>query len=213
MGFDELDTLGWVCVEGISSTDALLDLGRFLGCPVPSPNGEMVKEIRLAKADKAAPGSQSAIYGSGPFPLHTDTVFWPTPIRYVILRGFGDTRRPTTLMSLGDVLGKCGPRATELAEQSIWTVGGAVRSFYCSLRFRHGDSAGWRYDADLMSPANPAAVEIRRRFHPIVTGPVSTSIEWSGDTAVVLANWKVLHGRGPEPPNEGVRVIERLYVR
>jgi len=80
------------------------------------------------------------------------------------------------------------------------------------LRFRHGQSAGWRYDADCMSPANEAANEVHEILRPLVAARAKC-INWSGDMAVVLSNWDVLHGRGPEPPDEGVRVIERLYVR
>ena len=93
MHFAELDTYGWTYVDGISSCDELLALGRSLGRPVPSPKGEMIKEIRVTPTGKARAGSQSSIYGTGPFPLHTDTVFWPVPVRYVILRAYGDTRR------------------------------------------------------------------------------------------------------------------------
>jgi len=209
----ELQTRGWAVVKGIESSANVLELGRALGHPVPSPNGEIVKEIRITDAATAVPGSQSALYGTGPFPLHTDTVFWPTPVRYVILRGSGDTRRPTTLMRFSELLDKCGGGAAAMAAASIWTVGPGSRRFYCSLRFRHAGAVGWRYDADLMSPANRAAIAIRRMLHPILTGDVADRIYWSGDSAVVIANWQALHARGPEPPDEGPRIIERLYVR
>ena len=64
-----------------------------------------------------------------------------------------------------------------------------------------------------MSPANDAAVQVDRVLRQLVSSEKVDSITWSGDTAVVLSNWTTLHGRGPEPPDEGVRVIERLYVR
>jgi len=209
----ELQTRGWAIVEGIESSADLLELGMALGYPVPSPNGEMVKEIRITKEEKAMPGSQSALYGTGPFPLHTDTVFWPTPVRYVILRGYGDTRRPTTLMSFSEMLRRCGAGAAAMAANSIWTVREGSRRFFCSLKFRLGGLVGWRYDADLMSPANHAAIAIRQMFEPIAKGEVTDRIFWSGNTALVLSNWQVLHGRGPEPSDEGPRIVERLYVR
>jgi hypothetical protein len=213
MNLAELNTRGWTLVDGISSPDDLVELGRTIGCPVPSPNGEIVKEIRRMPANEAVPGSQSSIYGTGPFPLHTDTFFWPLPVRYVILRGHGDIRRPTTVRSITDLLTACDERFDSLAEKSVWLAGTASRRFYCSLKFRHQGSVGWRYDADFMSPANDAAIRVQKILRPLVTSASVDSIEWSGNTAVILSNWKVLHGRGPEPPNEGMRVIERLYVR
>lgn len=81
MQFTELNTSGWTLVKGVSSSAELLELGRALGHPVPSPNGEIVKEIRITPAVEAPPGSQSSIYDTAPFPLHTDTVFSPLPVR------------------------------------------------------------------------------------------------------------------------------------
>jgi len=83
----ELQARGWTLVDGISSQEEMLELARAIGTPTLTPNGELVKEIRRLPADEAPPGSQSSTYGAGPFPLHTDTVFWATPVRYVILRG------------------------------------------------------------------------------------------------------------------------------
>ena len=164
-------------------------------------------------ANEAPPGSQSSIYGTGPFPLHTDTVFWPSPARYVLLRGYGDTRRPTTVKSFSELVRKCDAQFHTFARDSVWIVRAGSKRFYCSLHFREGDSNGWRYDADFMSPANDAAVQVDTVLHQLVTSEKVDSITWSGDTAVVISNWTTLHGRGPEPLEEGDRVIERLYVR
>jgi alpha-ketoglutarate-dependent taurine dioxygenase len=213
MLFDELNTSGWAFVKGISSRAELFELGRAIGVPVPSPNGEVVKEIRVTAASEAPPGSQSSLYGTGPFPLHTDTVFWPVPVRYVVLRAHGDLRRPTTVMPFSRFLQELNASFSTLMERSVWLAGTKSRRFYCSLRFRHGDSIGWRYDADLMSPVNNAAVEVDRALRPLVTAGQADCINWSADIAVVLSNWSVLHGRGSGPCEEGARIIERLYVR
>lgn len=213
MDIEELQRKGWTLIDGVSSQEELLKLGRALGCPVPTPNGELVKEIRRVPTEEAPPGSQSSIYGTGSFPLHTDTVFWPLPVRYVLLRGYGDTRSPTTVMSFSDLVREYDAQFHVFAQRSVWVVGAGSKRFYCSLQFRDGDSSGWRYDFDLMSPANDAAIQVDRVLRPLVSSEKVDSITWSGDTAVVLSNWTTLHGRGPEPPDEGVRVIERLYVR
>jgi hypothetical protein len=213
MDIEGLQTKGWTLVNGISSQSELLELGRSLGSPVSAPNGELVKEIRRIPADEAPPGSQSSIYGAGPFPLHTDTVFWPLPVKYVLLRGYGDTRRPTTVMSFSNLLKNCDAHFHVLAKKSVWLVGTGLKRFYCSLLFQNGDSRGWRYDFDLMTPANNAAIEVDKILRPLVKSENVDSITWSGNTAVVLSNWTTLHGRGPQPINEGIRVVERLYVR
>ena len=213
MDLDQLRKSGWLLLDGISSQADIMEIGNALGTPVAAPNGEMVKEIRGMPAIEAPPGSQSSIYGTGPFPLHTDTVFWPMPVRYVILRARGDTRRPTTVVSFSELLHECDARFHELADRSVWLAEIGPRRFYCSLRFRASSLLGWRYDADLMSPANAASIEVDRILRPLVTKSDVPTINWSGSNAAVLSNWTVLHGRGPAPPDEGTRTIERLYVR
>jgi hypothetical protein len=118
-------------------------------------------------------------------------------------------------MSFSRLIRECGTGFSALVEKSVWLVGKTsekLRKFYCSLRFRHGHSVGWRYDGDCMFPANAAAVEVDTILRPLVGGGRGDCINWSSDRAVVLSNWNVLHGRGPEPPGEGNRIIERLYV-
>jgi len=212
MNLENLHNRGWMRVEGVSSQEDLLDLGRALGSCERTPNGELVKEIRRIPRDQAPAGSQSALYGAGPFPLHTDTVFWTLPVRYVLLRGCGDTRRPTTVMSFRDLLDGADLKLRAAIDESVWRVSAGSTSFYCSMRFRHNDSEVWRYDADLMIPANPAAQRVADCMRPLVDTDAAEPICWSGDEAVVLANWSALHGRGPQPDNEGERVVERLYV-
>ena len=188
-------------------------MGKALGTPVHAPNGELVKEIRRLPADQAPLGSQSSIYGAGPFPLHTDTVFWPLPVRYVLLRGYGDTRRPTTVKNYNALVSELDEEFHALARDSVWIMTAGQTQFYCSLIFQNGDSCGIRCDLDLMSPANNAANQVESHLRKLITSENVDSITWSGDSAAILSNWTTLHGRGPEPEDEGLRIIERLYVR
>ena len=213
INLSQLNEIGWTLVGGVSSSADMLKVGKLLGNPIPSPNGEIVKKIEITEKTKALPGSQSELYGRGPFPLHTDTVFWPVPVQYVILRCYGDTRRPTTIENINVLLSKCGPEVNKLVETSVWTVGIKSKCFYCSLKFRHNGCVGWRYDSDLMNPANDAAIQVNKALSALVAEKQKNIIEWNDDKALVISNWNVLHGRGSEPENEGERTIERLYVR
>lgn len=213
LNLNELEEKGWTLVNGVSSGDELLALARVLGTPQPSPNGELIKDIKRVPEGEAPQGSQSSIYGPGRFPLHTDTVFWPMPVRYVLLRGYGDVRRPTTAMSFRELLQNSDDAFLEKAARSVWTVGSAAKGFYCSLKLSHCGVEVWRYDSDLMLPGNAAARDVSDALRSMVHNEDVHEIHWTGDVAAVLANWRVLHGRGPEPPDEGERTIERVYVR
>ena len=209
----ELDNSGWTFVEGIKTSSELLELGRTIGQPIPSPNGEMVKQIKVTPSIKASPGSQSSMYDTGPFPLHTDTVFWPIPVRYVLLRAEGDLRRPTTVMSFMEIFKSQDKKFANLVRKSIWLTCTMSKPFYCSLELYDGVSIGWRYDKDLMVPVNEAAKEVDSLLRSLVMSSRTNNIDWQENSAVILSNWKVLHGRGAQPPDEGLRIIERIYVR
>jgi len=213
INISELHSKGWTLVEGITSKAELLELGKSIGQPTLTPNGELIKEIRRSSISEAPKGSQSSLYGACRFPLHTDTVFWPTPTKYLILRGYGDCRRPTTVMSFENMIQKYDHDIQHLLQASVWRVSAGRHNFYCSLQFRQENQFGWRYDSDLMLPANKPANEVNEILKQLVNSRDTDTITWSGSTAAILCNWITLHGRGDEPPNEDERVIERLYVR
>ncbi len=213
MDISPLHENGWMLVDGISSTTDLLDLAKEIGSPVKAPNGEIIKEIRRKTKEMATTESQSALYGAGRFPLHTDTVFWALPVKFVILRAYGDVRRHTTVRRFDNFLNNLGDGFNALADRSVWYVGPKSNRIYCSIRFKIGDSFGWRYDADLMTPANEAAHEVNTILKPLAFAEDVEGILWSGSNAAIISNWKTLHGRGPQPKDEGNRVIERIYVR
>jgi len=45
MFYGELEARGWTCVGGITGRSELLELARSVGKPVPSPTGELIKEL------------------------------------------------------------------------------------------------------------------------------------------------------------------------
>lgn len=207
----ELESCGWVRISDIADRTALLNLAMSLGRPVASPTGEVVKEIRVTPRSQARGRTLSATYGDGDFPLHTDTAFWPIPARYVVLRVSGDTRRTTTILSFADLFKMFGRQTIVRFEQSLWLVRNRPTSFYASSVLTGG--LGWRFDSACMFPANSAAFGLNETLRTATIKCRGTSIEWSGREAVVISNWRVLHGRGPAPEFEKERILERIYVR
>ena len=208
----ELDIRGWNCVRGITSQTELLELARSLGRPVPSPTGELVKELRPTTRANARRGTLSYTYATGSFPLHTDTAFWPVPTRYIVLRATGDLRRPTKVLNFANLFWEGTNDYRASAERSIWIMRTPSKSFYCSMKFQSDEATGWRYDGQCMSPMNNAAFKVRDSLNSLFTDTPSEYVQWSPDLALVLCNWQVLHGRGPAPSNENGRTLERIYV-
>ncbi len=212
MDFLELERQGLAYVNGVASRADLLEVARSIGRPVPSPSGDLVRELSPTTREGSRRGTLSHAHATGPFPLHTDTAFWPRPSRYVVLRASGDTRRYTTVLAFREVFRGEDPSLVRLANESIWLVRTPSARFYCSMRFRAGDRGGWRYDGQCMSPANGAAVKLQELLPHIMSSKRAEYIRWTGHLAAVLCNWEVLHGRGAGPLDEGDRVLERVYV-
>jgi len=208
----ELRERGWTYVSGVTSRSELLEVAHSVGRPVPGPNGEIVKELTPKPHTEFMTGNLTDTYGTGAFPLHTDTAFWPVPARYGVLRVRGDIRRPTTILHFAELFRERAEELRRLAEKSIWLMRTPSNQFYCSMRFLYQGYHGWRYDSQCMRPVNAAAMEAQE-----IVGQLSSScrvecVNWRDDVAVVLCNWDVLHGRGPAPENEVLRTLERIYV-
>jgi hypothetical protein len=213
MDLDMLSNKGWIEVGDITSPRDLITIGNKLGTIIPGPNGEIIKEIKRKNKEDSFQGSQSSIYGHGRFPLHTDTVFWPLPSRYVIFYAVGDVRRPTTFMKFSNLIPQSRSSFYKLAQKSIWYVGPNTNRFYCSMVFKYDGNYYWRYDSDLMTPVNSAAIEINEILKPLVFTTETEYVNWSGSNAVIISNWTILHGRGAQPQNEAERIIYRLYIK
>jgi hypothetical protein len=213
MNLTQLNNSGILEVDNVNCADDLIQIGNELGFLLPGPNGEIVKKIIRKTKDQSLLGTQSSIYGRGSFPLHTDTVFWPKPAKYAIFYAYGDVRRSTTYLRLSDLINSNYDSFVKLANKSVWYVGPPKKRFYCSMTFVEHDEVNWRYDSDLMKPANQAAIEVNDYLRPLVFSKNVKHIKWTGHNAFIFSNWNVLHGRADEPENENDRTILRLYVR
>lgn len=209
----DLSSRGWAVVPGVRSVEDLLAVASKLGQPVQDRFNTVLRVLTPTVSEKARPGTLSARYGCGPFPLHTDTAFWPQPSRYLVMRVEGDHRRTTTLVSFQDLIDHLpGNSATDL-RRSVWRVHKAQGGSYCSAYFSSRIGSGWRYDGECMVPANASAVRARPHVERVLQDISRTEHRWQSSQALVIDNWRVLHGRGSQPESEGPRYLSRIYVR
>lgn len=209
----EVEERGLAFVPGVDDGSSLLDLARSLGDPVPSADGKFVKTLKVIPHKAAHPRTLSAAFGSGSFPLHTDTAFWTVPARFLVLRAIGDTRRSTMACPISDILELGGRKLTTVVGKSVWSLRTSTGSVYCEMSFRGPDQRlGFRYDRQCMTPANSAAQEVDEFMSSGLPETATQQISWADGIAVVIANWHSLHGRGPKPPLEQERILQRVYV-
>lgn len=203
----DLEYQGWVCLKGVRTTSDMLVVAKALGRPLG------VRILTPVDAAEARSGSLSAAYGRGEFPFHTDTAFWPRPARYLIMRVVGDQRRPTKLLSFEQVRRGLDVRSSLDIERSVWRTRGYAGAFYCSMLLRTGSSYSWRYDVQAMMPANRAAVRARDAMETaIARSECDVNVSWSDSDCLIVDNWRMMHARGAPPPDEGSRILFRIYA-
>lgn len=211
--FNNLREMGWANIDGVKSHSDLIALARMLGTPVRQRNGEIIKLLRPTDTELARFGTLSASYGRDAFPLHTDTAFWPTPVRYLVFWVTGDRRRVTTLVSWRQVLDRICGRARAELERSLWYTGIAPGKFLSSFRFKAGNVDGYRFDLLSMMPANRSAQVSLDILEDAINSSTTSTFGWQADSALIIDNWLMLHGRGPAPHKEQDRLLSRIYVR
>jgi alpha-ketoglutarate-dependent taurine dioxygenase len=207
-----VETLGRELVSGVATSQELLALANTLGRPIPSPSGQVLKEIQPRCVSDASPQTMSSLHGKGPFPLHTDTAFWHRPCRFTVMRVVGDYRRSTILLPFSRLTDTLGQEFSTVASRSIFLVHSSAGSFYASVRSKVGADVCWRYDLACMTPANAAAHRTRQMLDSISDHVPPETVEWDQSTALIVDNWMSLHGRGPEPAGETTRILQRIYV-
>ena len=205
-----LQASGWTIIDGVKSDEDFYRISTSIGVPLPSPTGELIKRITPQTSEQSRPGTMSDQYGLEAFPFHTDTAFWPTPARYVLLKAEGDIRRNTCLLSIPDLISKAG--IPEKVKSSIWKIRTPQHAFYCSMSFKQSGVGGYRYDPVCMMPANRPACFVRSVVDNLIANSKAQTIQWSPGDVVVLDNWRMLHSRGPAPQNEATRTLARIYV-
>lgn len=210
--FTQLEDVGWTVVHDIYDQHDLITVASELGVPVKTRSGIAPFIVPKSK-EKALSGTFGSVYGTGVYPLHTDTAHWLTPAQYIVLSAKGDIRRPTTLMSVKSLLNGVDSTITKYMRKSIWYSGNRSNRFYCKMTFTVNGVDGLRFDPICMKPANESA---RKILKPVLECLEETAVYnhvWDESSALVIDNWHTLHGRGTAPLGEGVRQLFRVLVR
>lgn len=142
--------------------------------------------------------------------LHTDTAFWINPVRYILF-GIKEVSCCTTQIALAsDIFNRMEIQDRKDIERAIFKVKTVNKQFYSPLIFKDYTTSGIKYDPSCMTPANKFAEKFVKNILEI-DYPV-TEIKWSGKKALIIDNWKVLHGRGEALVNEE-RELKRIYIK
>jgi alpha-ketoglutarate-dependent taurine dioxygenase len=207
---------GWV-KKNLKSTSKseLIEIGRKLGEPVSSrAKGDLVDELRPLAQIKANRNSLSSLYGTGSFPLHTDTAYKRTPVRYILLyaKKTGAGNRVTFLtdgfQSIDNNVSK-----TEL-ESTVFKIKNGKYSFLGSMLCRSDLGEYFiRLDQGCMVPATRESRVVFHTYLESLDQQPKIEVNWEEGDLLIIDNWRMLHGRGPSLSYDADRLLYRMNVQ
>ncbi|MFE4350191.1 TauD/TfdA family dioxygenase [Peribacillus butanolivorans] len=211
---ESLKNEGWLKKNiNITSKHELLNVGKFLGLPVPSrTNGNLIEELRPIEKREAHKNSLSSRYGTNNFPLHTDTAYRKVPVRYIILyaKNPGSGRRPTLLV---DGFKSIDETISKKLESAIIKIKNGKYSFICNmLEVNNLGHYCLRLDQDCMIPATRESAEVLDEYIDLLAKQKQLEISWNTGDLLVIDNWRMLHGRGKAESKDDNRLLYRLNL-
>lgn len=165
--------------------------------------------LRVNSGNPNRPNTLSSVHGRGPFPLHTDKAFVAEPPRFIILANPTDQEftRPTLVLGVS----QCPADFLENWHNSVWQVNAHIGQVSLKGRTTKQGVDMYRWDSDFLVPSNKAAQDALEGADELT--PLCEQISWVPRSAIIIDNWRVLHGRGGSDGNDStVRSLERLEV-
>lgn len=200
-------------VEDCNSVEDFLIIARSLGEIIRHHNGDLYDVVVANNGLNAKTGTFSQKFGFAAFPLHTDTAFWATPARFLVMWSPKASTTPTTILAWKDILNLLPEKEIKAINNAIFTVNTFENVSYRSIKFDSHGVKGFRYDPNIMLPANEEGKKFEEIFHKTIKSMSFIDVNWSGSNALLLNNWNMLHGRKQVKNKHEVREIFRVYVR
>lgn len=165
---------------------------------------------------EAPPNTYSGNFGRSEFPLHTDLAHWAFPPHYFLLRcvrGVANIR--TRLLDGKSIIAKVG---AERLRSALVQPRRPMRNGKQLLRL-----LGWsdacscdilRWDSIYLHPASPASARTFGEVAELLRAAPCAEINLlePGD-ALLIDNWRFLHGRSPAGEGAEKRHLERVYLK
>src|SRR5690606_23844174 len=128
----------------------------------------------------------------GAFPLHTESAYWRTPPRYLLLacEAEGLSRRPTLVADLRQLLDRCA----DPLRRVTWLVDARPR-FFANIVTGERGAERFRFDLDCMAPVDNLGEAAARALALAVTSLPAHAITWSSGDVLLVDNRRFAHGR------------------
>lgn len=208
----EINHFGWVEINQVFSDSELVKFAENFGKVLTHPNGKKIDVLIPKKPEDAIFNTFSSRFGYDRFPLHTDTAFWLTPTRYVLMTCVNGENSPTTILPINQIYNNFTTEDLNILRQAIYLVKTKRIAFYSKIEQNINGEFCFRYDPSSMKPMNIYAKKIDNRLHEIAESSFIKKIEWNSKKIIILDNWKTMHGRESTFENLN-RELKRIYIQ
>jgi hypothetical protein len=148
------------------------------------------KKLYVTSISESRPNTLSARFGTELFPLHSDYSLSAIPARYVTL--VSPSARPTATL-IYDTRPLLSVFGEQFLKRALYKSEGSKRTFYSNLVSQVDGTYMFRYNEMTMIPQNDEAKQVSSFL--ATCSEHSLKVNWQEYYAVIIDNWRVLHGR------------------
>lgn len=212
MDLSQLFCRGWIEFNSSNDDLYLIEIAKNIGIIQVHPNGNVIDYLMPKKHALANQNTFSHKYGHNSFPFHTDTAFYSSPIRYVLLSSQYISTTATTFISFDKIHKSLSRIELQTLKDSIFLIKTGKKNFYSSLISNVKDQIFIRYDTNCMIPANYHAKNAIEIISEKLQNIKTNKIVWDKPKVFIFDNWKILHGR-EIITNDEKRTLKRIYIK
>lgn len=200
-------------LPGVAVFDAASRIGAVVDMKKLQQNCATVQDLRPVERSSALKNTYSGNFGISRFPLHTDFAHWAVPPRYFLLRCVSGTAVTGTSLLFWSELLSAIPRQT--LEKAVFR-GRGKRAGRSSLRraLQMYDGVDlFRWDSLFLVPMNESALELAALMQDCRWDNQATKVFLVNENdAILVDNWRVMHGRDSVPGDHIGRHLQRVYI-
>lgn len=208
--FGRIDAKGMVITKNIYSQEEMIKLANSVGKITRHPNGEKLAILKSSNGVDSLAGTFSRNYGLSAFPFHTDTSFWGEPARYIVMGMLNKSSCSTNYIFIDDIFDLYKGDFVREGQKSIYLIDTFEGCKYTSPIFYRNAELGLRFDPNIMKPVNKQANSFHLKLLEAINSVEPKSIEWVGNKAVIIDNWRYLHSRSAVKDED--REVLRIYL-
>lgn len=189
----------------LSTHHVALRVASIIGANVSSA----IERLGVTQLGVKKPNTYGGNYGLEELPMHTDLAHWHSPPRYVLLRCVkGSAEVSTKVIDRFELERHISP---SLMRRALFSPRRPLDGKMYLLRMLTRDAIRW--DSLFLLPKNASAFVVTELMISHVYSPSVKEffLEETGH-AILLDNWRVLHGRSPVTNNSLDRLLDRVYL-